>query len=88
MRINDTQLEKATGGRMTMLYDATEQTVPGMNCPACGKFIVTTIHQIITASAIVCPNCQQRINIDRQNSRKAIESLRKVQEAQKRLEAP
>lgn len=60
--------------------------VPGMKCPKCGDFIPTTIMQIITASALVCPHCHLRLNIDRLKSGKAIEALKKVQAAQDNLE--
>ncbi len=57
-----------------------------MKCPQCGKFIPTTIMHIITASALVCPHCQLRLNIDRMKSGKAIDALKKVQAAQDNLE--
>lgn len=63
-----------------------ERQIPGLECPKCGKFIPTTIYHIITASAIVCPHCHLRLNIDRVKSGKAIEALRKVKAAQDDLE--
>lgn len=62
------------------------QQMPGMKCPQCGEFIPTTIQHIITSSALVCPHCHLRLNIDRTKSGKAIDALRKVQEAQDNLE--
>lgn len=62
------------------------QQMPGMKCPQCGEFIPTTIQHIITSSALVCPHCHLRLNIDRTKSGKAIDVLRKVQEAQENLE--
>lgn len=62
------------------------QQIPGMKCPQCGEFIPTTIQHIITSSALVCPHCHLRLNIDRTKSGKAIDALRKVQEAQENLE--
>lgn len=58
----------------------------GLNCPQCGTFIETTILQLMTSNAIVCPHCRLRLNIDRMKSRPAFEALRKVQAAQKNLE--
>lgn len=58
----------------------------GLNCPQCGTFIETTMLQLITANALICPKCRLRLNIDRMKSRQAIEALRKVQAAQKNLD--
>jgi len=58
----------------------------GLNCPQCKAFIETTMLQLITANALICPNCRLRLNIDRMKSRQAIEALRKVQAAQRNLE--
>lgn len=63
-----------------------ERQTPGIDCPSCGKFIPTTIYHIITASALVCPHCSLRLNIDRVKSDKAIKALRKVKAAQDDLE--
>lgn len=64
-----------------------QQRPVGLNCPQCDTFIETSIFQLITASALVCPKCKLRLNIDRIKSRKAFEALRKVDAAQKNLEA-
>lgn len=58
----------------------------GLKCPQCGAFIETTILQLLTSQALVCPACRLRLNIDRMKSRQAFEALRKVQAAQKNLE--
>lgn len=62
------------------------QQKAGLNCPQCGNFIETTILQLMTANALICPHCKLRLNIDRMKSRPAFEALRKVQAAQKNLE--
>ncbi len=59
----------------------------GMNCPQCGTFIETTIFQLLTTNALVCPSCCLRLNIDRVKSRQAFDALRKVQAAQDNLES-
>lgn len=64
---------------------AQEQKV-GMECPQCGAFIETSIFQLLTTNALVCPACQLRLRIDRMKSRQTFEALRKVQMAQKNLE--
>lgn len=61
------------------------QQIPGMKCPQCGEFIPTTIQHIITSSALVCPHCHLRLNIDRTKSGKAIDALRKVQKPKRIL---
>lgn len=64
---------------------AQEQKV-GMKCPQCGAFIETSIFQLLTTNALVCPACHLRLRIDRMKSREAFDALRKVQVAQKNLE--
>lgn len=58
----------------------------GMKCPQCGTFIETSIFQLLTTNALVCPACHLRLRIDRMKSQKAFDALRKVQMAQKNLE--
>ncbi len=58
----------------------------GLKCPQCDTFIETSIFQLLTASALVCPSCHLRLSIDRMKSRQAFEALRKVQAAQDNLE--
>lgn len=66
------------------------QTLPpqraGLKCPQCSTFIETTMYHIITARSLVCPHCGLVLNIDPVKSRKAIDALKKVQEAQENLE--
>lgn len=63
-----------------------QQQRTGLNCPQCGEFIETSILQLLTSHALVCPRCRLRLNIDRNKSRQAFEALRKVEAAQKNLE--
>lgn len=58
----------------------------GMNCPKCGKFIKTSIFQLLTSNALICQACGLKLNIDRMKSRSAFDALRKVQAAQDNLE--
>lgn len=58
----------------------------GMKCPQCGEFIETSIFQLLTTCALVCPSCHLKLNIDRMKSRPAFDALRKVQAAQENLE--
>ena len=54
----------------------------GMPCPQCGGFIPVSMQQIIADSSILCPHCGLRLNINQQESRPAIEALKKFQQAQ------
>lgn len=64
--------------------DSSRQT--GLNCPQCGKFIETSIFQLLTSSVLYCPSCHLRLVIDRMKSKPAFDALRKVQMAQENLE--
>jgi len=65
---------------------AQEQKV-GLKCPQCGVFIETSIFQLLTTNALICPSCNLRLNIDRMKSRSAFEALRKVKSAQDNVES-
>lgn len=62
------------------------QQTPGMNCPRCRNFISTSIDELLSADYLRCPTCNLQLNIDRNNSQKALNTLRKVGEAQKLVE--
>lgn len=59
------------------------QQKTGLNCPVCGAFIPTTITELITAGSLLCPYCGLRLNIDREASHRALDALRKVNDAQR-----
>ena len=63
-----------------------QQQRAGLKCPQCGTFIETSIFQLLTTNALVCPSCHLRLKIDRMKSKPAFDALRKVQWAQKTLE--
>lgn len=62
------------------------QQVPGMECPQCGRFIPTTIAELLTAGYLRCPHCLLQLNINREKSATALKALAKVDEAQQRVE--
>lgn len=66
--------------------DSAQEQKVGMKCPQCGAFIGTSIFQLLTTNALVCPACQLRLRIDRMKSRQAFEALRKVEMARKNVE--
>ena len=45
------------------------------------------MYQILESSAIFCPSCRLKLEINKAASSKAIEALRKVAEAQKEAES-
>ena len=61
------------------------EQIPGVTCPGCGNFIPTTIAELLTAHSLRCPTCSLQLMIDRQQSRKALDALQKVQYAQERV---
>ena len=66
--------------------NGTQQKTPGLTCPKCQHFIPTTINELITASYLECPHCRLRLNINKNESKKALEILSNVNDAQKNLE--
>ncbi len=60
--------------------------IPGMNCPQCGNFIPTTISELLSASGLKCPHCNLMLTINRQESKRAMEILQKVDNAEKNLQ--
>ena len=57
-----------------------------MPCPSCGEFIPISMQQILESSSIFCPSCGLRLDINKVASSKAIEALKKAEEAQKEAE--
>ena len=63
-----------------------EQREPGLNCPQCGHFIRTTIAELVSTSYLLCPHCHLKLMINRQESKKALDILNKVNDAAQNLE--
>ena len=61
--------------------DNFETPVPGIYCPVCEGFIPVKIQQLMSGDEILCPDCGWSIPTDRGQSAKALEALRKVEEA-------
>jgi DNA-directed RNA polymerase subunit RPC12/RpoP len=62
------------------------QKQPGLNCPQCGTFIPTTIAELLSARSLRCPHCRLELTINRKESKRAMEILQKVDDAQKNLD--
>lgn len=63
-----------------------ETRTPGMECPRCHRFIPTTIAELLTSPYLRCPHCLLQLNIDRQQSARALNALAKVEDARHRVE--
>ncbi len=64
----------------------TEQKKPGLACPKCNRFIETTIGDLISKSYIECSHCRLRLNINKQESKKALDILQDVEKARQNLD--
>ncbi len=58
--LTEEELKAVSGGKSSQ--------VPGISCPCCGKFIPTTITELMTQGHLRCPYCLSILNIDRKNS--------------------
>ena len=59
---------------------------PGIDCPECGTRILTTIDMILSRAPIECVKCGLRLNVEQEQSKPALESLRKLDGAIKEAE--
>ncbi len=64
----------------------TQQQTPGLKCPQCSQFIPTSISELLSAPALRCPYCGLELTINRNESQKAMEILKEVDDASKKLE--
>ena len=71
---------------MSMNCKDNKQRMPGMPCPNCKNLIPITMHQLLEAKSIFCPICGLKLSMDKKPSDKAKDVLRKIEEAQKKLE--
>lgn len=63
-----------------------QQQTPGLKCPQCGQFIPTTIAELLSAQALKCPYCGLELTINRAESKHAMEILKEVDDASKKLD--
>lgn len=63
-----------------------EQRVPGFACPQCGRFITTSITELLSATYLQCPFCHLQLHIDRRQSSNALKALAKVEAARLNVE--
>lgn len=65
---------------------AKEQRRPGLACPKCGHFIETTIAELISAPHLICRHCRLKLEINKQESKQALEILSDVEQARERVQ--
>ncbi len=63
------------------------QQTPGMKCPQCEQFIPTTIQELLTSEGLTCPYCGLHLTINRAESKRAMDILQDVQNAQDNVNA-
>lgn len=61
------------------------QQASGMKCPVCEMFIPISIPQLLCDGEIMCPHCGLTMTINKQQSRQALEALRKVDDATRKV---
>lgn len=59
-----------------------QQQPTGFNCPVCSGFVPVSMLQLLNAENILCPNCGLEIRINEEGSKRAIDALNKVHEAE------
>lgn len=62
-----------------------QQKAPGLNCPQCGAFIPTSIPELLYSSELHCMHCGLTLTINRNESKRAMEILKNVNDAQQNL---
>lgn len=63
----------------------TEQRAGGMDCPVCRMFIPVSVSMLLHDGGIMCPHCGLMMTIDKSQSGKALDALRKVEDATRKV---
>ena len=61
---NETKEYNLTEEELNTVSGGTSSRIPGINCPNCGKFIPTTITDLLVQPRIRCPYCLLVLNIN------------------------
>ena len=64
---NETMKNTLTDEEAKAVCGGTSSKTPGISCPRCGKFIPTTITELLTQGHLRCPYCLMKLKIDREN---------------------
>lgn len=62
------------------------QRPSGFQCPVCKGFIPVSVTDILERHNIECPSCSLQLNINKNDSQKAIDALGKVRQAEQNVE--
>jgi len=60
--LTDEDMALISGGNDT-LRTVSQERVPGIPCPQCGKFIPLSIQTLMTSPDVVCPHCHTKLVI-------------------------
>lgn len=62
-----------------------QQRLSGMPCPECSGFIPISMYQLLSLNPIFCPYCGLKLEINKTASERALDALKKVEEAEKEV---
>ncbi len=89
IELEDEDLDLINGGMQT---HGTSRTAlqggsrpAGIPCPECNNFIPISMHQLMFAGSILCPNCGLKLEVKKSSSEKALEMLKKQEDLEKQL---
>lgn len=63
-----------------------EQKPPGLDCPSCNFRMTVTIEMLLSRDPIVCPACNLKLNVDREQSKRALDAAQRLHNAMKKVE--
>ncbi len=61
---NETQEYTLTEEELNPVSGGASSQIPGISCPQCGKFIPTTITELLTQGHLRCPYCLLKLNLN------------------------
>lgn len=70
---NETKEYTLTDEELNTVCGGISSKIPGIACPHCGKFIPTTITELLTQGHLRCPYCLLKLKINRTS----LETLKK-----------
>ncbi len=57
--LSEDELDKVSGGKFDERGGV--ESIPGLKCPHCGKFIPTTITELLAQGHLRCPYCLSKL---------------------------
>lgn len=82
---HDAKVKGDTAIRPKTPLHGRRQRVSGMNCPVCEGFIPISIPQLLFDGGISCPHCGLLMTINRRQSTAAMDALKKVNDAMRKV---